>query len=100
MAFRIITKFKNRKIRVFYNEEKSSARVVCSSPELASQFLSKLIVERQIGGIDSIIYSSAHNSKVVVLVRGNEIDKFLRIGQPRTAPPKRKFTEFLDEIAP
>lgn len=92
-------KHKNQQVRLGYHLDKKSVRIVCKKPETGSEYLRKLITDGHIGLVDSVIYSPRHDSKVVALMRGAGLDKFLRAGvQPAgTTPPKRKsFSQIVD----
>ena len=78
---------KNHRIRLTYNLNKNVVRIICAKPELGSEYLSKLILEKKIGLVDSVIYSAKQDSVVVALLRGIGLDKFLRAG---TKKPQSK----------
>lgn len=92
---------KNHRIRLTYNLNKSVVRIICAKPELGSEYLSKLILEKKIGLVDSVIYSVKQDSVVVALMRGIGLDKFLRAGikkpQAKRASPKKSFSDMASE---
>lgn len=89
---------KNHRIRLTYNLNKNVVRIICAKPESGSNYLSKLILEKKIGLVDSVIYSAKSDSKVVALMRGAGLDSFLRAGtkKPETKQPKSSKKTFSD----
>jgi len=93
---------KNYRIRLAYNLHKHVVRIICAKPEFGSEYLSKLILEKKIGLVDSVIYSAKQDSKVVALMRGIGLDRFLRTGikKPQTkkaVSPKKSFSDMANE---
>ncbi len=93
---------KNHRIRLTYNLNKNVVRIICAKPELGSEYLSKLILEKKIGLVDSVIYSAKQDSVVVALLRGIGLDKFLRAGikkprTKRTVSSKKSFSDMANE---
>lgn len=94
------SKFLSYKIQVRYDQDRHVVRIVCVNREVSSKYLSRLIVEKKIGSVDTVIYSSAKNSKIVALLRGESLNRFLRIGQQHPLPkPKKTFSELADTTA-
>ena len=93
-------KHKNQQVRLGYHLDKKSVRIVCKKPETGSEYLRKLITDGHIGLVDSVIYSPRHDSKVIALMRGVGLDKFLRAGvQPTNDTPERRksFSQIAEE---
>lgn len=94
------SKFLNHKVRLKYDLEGHVVRLVCSKKDIAAAYLTKLIVDKKIGSVDSVIYSPARNSRVVHLLRGEYLNRFLRAGQQYALPkPKKRFSELADGSA-
>ena len=84
-------KHKNQQVRLAYHLDKKSVRIICRKPETGSEYLRKLITDGHIGLVDAVIYSSKIDAKVVALLRGMGLDRFLRSGvQPSGKVPARK----------
>ena len=79
-------KHKDQQVRLAYHLDKKS------------EWYAKLITDGHIGLVDAVIYSSKTNAKVVALLRGVGLDKFLRSGvQPSGKVPARKsFKQLVD----
>jgi len=93
-------KFLNHKVQVRCDVDRHIVRIICSKQEIASRYLARLIVEKKIGSVDTVIYSAAKNSRVVALLRGESLNRFLRAGQKHPLPkPKKKFSELADGSA-
>ena len=93
-------KHKNQQVRLGYHLDKKSVRIVCKKPETGSEYLRKLITDGHIGLVDAVIYSPRHDSKVIALMRGVGLDKFLRAGvQPtdKTAERRKSFSQLAEE---
>ena len=96
-------KHRNQRVRLTYNLDKKSIRIICTKPETGSEYLRKLITDRHIGLVDAVIYSARADSKVVALMRGVGLDRFLRIGtETATATPaanqqKKSFSQLATE---
>lgn len=92
------TRISRYKVRLSYNVGKKVVRIVCKKPEIGAEYLSNLIVEKKVGPIDSVIYSRDVNSTVVGLIRGSELDRFLRLGQRKIdgTPTRKSFSELAD----
>ena len=93
---------KNHRIRLTYNLNKNVVRIICAKPEIGSKYLSKLILEKKIGLVDSVIYSARQDSRVVALIRGIGLDKFLRAGtkkteRKQTVSSKKSFSDMASE---
>ena len=88
----------NRIVRLTYNADTSIVRAICKTPEYASSHLAQMIVEGNIGPIEAIIYSRSLRSKVVYMVKGENIALFLRDNSIEDKPKGKKFTDFLSEI--
>lgn len=91
-------KHKNQQVRLTYDLEKKSVRVICRKPETGSEYLRKLITDGHIGLVDAVIYSVRIDSIVVALMRGIGLDRFLRAGiKTSTKVPARKsFKQIVD----
>lgn len=91
----------NHKVRLTYRFDKNSIRIICSKPEIGADYLRKLIVSKKIGLVDSVIFSTRPNSKVVALMRGTGLDSFLRAGTSeetkKEAPIKKTFSAIAAE---
>ena len=88
---------RNRKVKVIYRLDKHSVRIVCSDADVSADYIRSLIVAKKIGLIDSVLYSRKATSKVVGLIRGPELDRFLRRGQKDE--PKKAQKTFSDIAA-
>lgn len=88
----------NRIVRLRYDVDTCTVRAVCKTPEYASQYLAKMIVEGNIGSIDAIIYSKSNRSKIVHMIKGDSIASFLRDSIVEDKPKGKKFTDFLSDI--
>ncbi len=92
---------KNQQVRVTYHLEKQSVRIICRKAETASDYLRKLITDRHIGRVDAVIYSARKDSRVVALMRGVGLDKFLRITEPESpaaaAQQRKSFSRIVSE---
>jgi len=90
-------KYKNQKVRVTYNLEKQTVRVVCRQPNTGSAYVRNLITAGHVGPIDAVIYSSRIDSRVVALMRGNGLDAFLRSGLTKAekVPTRKSFREII-----
>ena len=91
-------KHRNQQVKLNYDLEKKSVRVICRKPETGSEYLRKLITDGHIGLVDSVIYSVRNDSIVIALMRGIGLDKFLRAGiKPSAKVPARKsFSQIVD----
>jgi hypothetical protein len=87
-------KHKNQQVRLQYHLDKKSVRIVCRRPETGSEYLRKLITDGHIGLVDAVIYSVRLDSKVIALMRGIGLDKFLRAGIQSTETPDRTRKSF------
>ncbi len=94
-------KHKNQQVRLTYNLEKKSVRVVCKTPATASEYVRKLITDRHIGLVDAVIYSARKDSKIIALMRGVGLDKFLRVTEPKSpaaeAQQRKSFSQIANE---
>jgi hypothetical protein len=93
-------KHKNQQVRLGYHLDKKSVRIVCKKPETGSEYLRKLITDGHIGLVDAVIYSPRHDSKVIALMRGVGLDKFLRAGVPpskKAAERRKSFSQIAEE---
>ena len=94
-------KHKNQQVRLTYNLDKKSVRIVCKKAETAAEYLRKLITDRHIGHVDSVIYSVRKDSRVVALMRGHGLDRFLRIAEPKETPAadtqRKSFSKIVTE---
>ena len=93
-------KHNNQQVRLRYNLEKASVRIICTDPENGSDYLRQLITGGHIGLIDSVLYSATRNSRVVALIRGNNLDQFLRSGTqptPSKTIKKKSFSQMASE---
>jgi hypothetical protein len=91
-------KHKNQQVRLSYDLEKKTVRLICRKTETGSEYLRKLITDGHIGLVDAVIYSVRRESKVVALMRGIGLDKFIRAGIPKAAsvPSRKSFREIVD----
>ena len=88
----------NRIVRLTYNADTNIVRAICKTPEYASQYLSQMIVEGNIGSIDAIIYSKSLRSKIVFMIKGENVALFLRDNSTEEKTKGKKFSDFLSEI--
>jgi len=91
-------KHKNQQVKLTYNLDKNSVRIICRKTETGSEYLRKLITGGHIGPVDAVIYSVRPESEVVALMRGIGLDKFIRAGIPKSTrvPSRRSFSEIID----
>ena len=92
-------KLDNQRVRLRYNLEKHSVRIICTNHDTGSEYLRQLIIGKYIGEVDSVIWSKRVDSKVVALMRGNGLDKFLR-GAPKAEQPqegRKSFSQIASE---
>lgn len=92
-------KQKNQRVRVKYNLDRECVRLICKKPETGAEYLRRLITDQMVGRIDAVIYSSRQDSKVVWLLRGDSLDKFLRTQEeiPQPDNQRKSFTQIASE---
>ena len=94
-------KYKNQQVRLTYNLERKFVRIVCRNPDTGSEYLRKLITDRHIGLVDAVIYSARQDSKVVALMRGVGLDRFLRAAAAEPTPAedtqRKSFSKIVSE---
>ena len=91
-------KYKNQKVRVSYDLEKKTVRVICREPNTGSAYVRNLITAGHVGLVDAVIYSSRPDSRVVALMRGTGLDSFLRAGLTKAekVPTRKSFRELIN----
>jgi hypothetical protein len=93
-------KHKRQQVRLMYNLDKKSVRIVCKLPETGSEYIRKLITDRHLGLVDAVIYSARYDSKVVALMRGPGLDNFLRLStKPKNSDVAIKNRKSFSEMA-
>jgi hypothetical protein len=94
------TKISKRQVRLRYNAVKKSVRIVCKNSDDGAVHLRNLITNGNVGLIDAVIYSARHDSKIISLIRGATLDKFLRSGTKEAASTtarKKTFSQIAKE---
>lgn len=87
-----------RSIQVWYRDDNSVVRIISQNTLTASKIVAKLLYNNVIPSIESIIISNEPHSTVVVMVRGNQIPKFLREGScAGKIEGQKKFSSFLEK---
>ena len=92
-------KYQNQQVRVTYNLEKKTVRVICRKPDTGSAYVRKLITAGHLDLVDAVIYSTRLDSKVVALMRGAGLDNFLRAGLTKAerVPSRKSFREIINK---
>lgn len=92
-------KFRNQQVRVTYNLEKNTVRIVCRQPDTGSAYVRNLITGGHVGPVDAVIYSVRPDSRVVALMRGNGLDSFLRAGLTKAekVPARKSFRDIIEK---
>ena len=92
-------KYKNQQVRVTYDLEKQTVRIICRKPDTGSGYVRSLITAGHVGPIDAVVYSARTDSKVVALMRGNGLDAFLRAGLTKAekVPSRKSFREIIKQ---
>lgn len=96
----ITINFAHCQIQLAYNSEKHVVRIVCETYEIAAKYLAKIIVDKKIGAVDTVVYSETLDSKVLALIRGVHLRKFLRYGDRDVTVNKKKSFSELAEVKP
>ena len=89
----------HQKVVMKCNVEKNVVRIFCPKLDVASEFLTALIVGKKVGAVDAVIYSNEPIGEGVVvhLFRGDRLTQFLRSGVKNKVKeePKSKFTDLV-----
>lgn len=91
--------FRDQPINLAYNMDKNVVRIICPSSDVAQEYLTKLIVGRKIGAVDTVIFSVRQDSVLVALMRGPHLNTFLRRNDEPEKPvaaSKKSFSEMAE----
>ncbi len=81
-------------IKLQWNTEKKTVRILCKEETFASRYLSMLIEQRKVGIVTGVIYSKKKSDRVVRIFRGKELSKFLNmVHTNRSFKTKTRFTD-------
>jgi hypothetical protein len=91
--------FHGHSVYLKYNADKHVVRIACPVPEVASEFLARLIIDEKISAVDTVIFSRElpNEGQVVHLIRGDSLTQFLRDGvKTKKSAPEQTFTQLVE----
>lgn len=88
----------NRNIQIWFHPERSIIRVLTYDALTASRAIVKLLCDNIIPSIEGIVISDEPYSTLVIMIRGNQIARFLRKSSDEEKEEQRKsFSSFLEK---
>lgn len=91
----VVNNLDSNKVRLRWNIESHVVTISCTNINLASKYLSTLIIAKRVTAIAAIVYSETYPSKVVKLYAGKNIEKFHCLAHERRYKPRSRFTDLI-----
>ncbi len=85
----------SNKVRLRWDLDTHVVTVSCNNINLASKYLSTLIIAKRVTAISGIVYSAVYPSKIVKIYVGKCIEEFHNLAHERRYKTRTKFTDLL-----
>lgn len=91
----VVNNLDSNKVRLRWNIESHVVTISCTNINLASKYLSTLIIAKRVTAITAIVFSEKYPSKIVTLYAGDQIEKFHNLAHERRYKPRTRFSDLI-----
>ncbi len=91
----VVTNLDSKKVRLRWNIETHVVTMACDNINLASKYLSTLIISKRITAIKAIVFYEVYPGPFVKLYAGKHVEEFHALAHERRYKPRSRFTDLI-----